>query len=786
MNRHKQRLTMARSPMDATVKDTERTEEYGGPREFFDCGQQAGYSNKIGKLFSVSLRLGFLALTLAFACTTAVAADAVALADKVTETGMQQRQTLRSFLELEQKVMRISARLQETDPVRAMQLREALDLARQKFLAGRMGSAAELLNDSKLQEARALQPGLTTDLEAMQCMLRAQPSEYDNLQKQLEQVQAWLDTTLELAQEQWRLARDSEKAQDAAAEKKRLSDQIASIENLLAAQKALQGRTEKAQASGQSQLDREVNEQKKLEQETRDLLVAIQNDGRAGPTGPTGQTHPTGPTSPSNNSGAGSARSTEQPPGPPAPTDSAAAPAGTRGPEAGEKPVAVALREQMLATENLTAQKPRAALTNQMQAVEKLEFALREIKYELGRQQKLDNQKAKAAQDLVEMKTAKLFEDMVQAENRQSAAGATIAAPHTAQAKNPNSLPGQQPSLNSPYVAPGSGATKPVPAARDISPDFARGFSTGGDLRPGGMHPQTITEGKPFGFNGIALVRPTVNEAEQLMLKAGKLLETNALVVAAPVQMDAYRKLAITAEMLEQWFQSTKDIQRDTLRPLLKELLETLLVKQQTATFRTVALHNIRMKGAWTDESLQELVAVRASEQDASRIAERALDLVIQDGSTIAFSGLLTELRPAFTNVIVLLGQEETGPHTQDMQREIEKVVASLIVATEQNIRNVSPEKVSNIIKKPRFREHAPLIPIGTELRLLDAQQVRINERTAAIEKEFQATGRKDHQAELLRLAEQQRKVCDMIKDSINKIDEAMKAGTLAGGSVSL
>ena len=728
-----------------------------------------------------------LALILAFACTTAVAADAVAPADKVTETGIQQQQILRNFLELEQKVMRISDKLRETDPVRAMQLREALGLAREKLLAGRMGSAAELLNASKLQEAKELQPGLTTDLEAMQRMLRAQPSEYDNLQKQIEQVQAWLDTTLELAQEQWRLARDSEKAQDAAAEKKRLGEQIASIESLLAAQKALLGRTEKAQASGQSQLDRELNEQKKLERETRDLLAAIQNGGRTGSTGQTGQTSPTSPTgqtSPSNNSGAGSARPTPQPP--PTPTDNAPSPAGTRGPEAGEKPVAVALREQMLATENLAAQKPRAALTNQMQAVEKLEFALREIKYELGRQQKLDNQKAKAAQDQVEMKTAKLFEDMVQAENRQTAAGAPIAAPRTAQAKNPNSLPGQQPTLNSPYVAPGSGATKPVPAARDISPDFARGFSTGGELRPGGMHPQTITEGIPLGFNGIALVRPTVNEAEQLMLKAGKLLETNALVVAAPVQMDAYRKLTITAEMLEQWFQSTKDIQRDKLRPLLKELLETLLVKQQAATFRTVALHDTRTKGTWTDESRQELVAVRASEQDAGRIAERASDLVIQDGSTIAFSGLLTELRPAFTNVVVLLGHEETGSRTQDMQREIERVVASLIVATEQNIRNVSPEKVKNIIKKPRFREHAALIPIGTELRLLDAQQAWINERTAAIEKEFKATGRQDHQAELLRLAEQQRKMCEMIKGSINKIDEAMKVGTLPGGSVSL
>ncbi|MEI6210382.1 MAG: hypothetical protein WCR06_02025 [bacterium] len=716
-------------------------------------------------------------MTLAFVCTSALAAEAVAPADKVTETGIQQQQILRSFLELEQKVMRISARLQETDPVQAMKLQEALGLAREKLLAGRMGSAADLLNAGKLQEARELQPGLTLDLEAMQRMLRAQPGEYDSVQKQIAQAQAWLDTTLEIAQEQWRLARDSEKTQDAAAEKKRLGEQINRLESLLAAQKALQARTEKAQAGGPSQLDQELNEQKKLEQETRDLLAAIQNGGRTGPTGPTSQTSPTGQTSPpgqtspANSSGAGSARSTEQPP--PAPADNAAAPASTRGPEAGEKPVAVALREQMLATEKLAAQKPLAALTNQMQAVEKLEFALREIKYELGRQQKLDNQKAKAAQDQVEVKTAKLFEDMVQAENRQTAAVAAPVAPsNAAQSQNPNSLPGQTASVNSPFAKPGSGSSQASPAPRNISPNFASGFMTGGSLRGSGLHPQSIIEGTP-GWNGIALYRPIVNQAEQLMLKAGKLMETNALIVAAPVQMEAYIQLTIAAASLEQWLQNTKDKQRDELRPLLKELLETLLVKQQGATFRTVALHNTRTNGTWSDESRQELAAVREIEKDTGRIAERASDLVIQDGSTIAFSGLLTELRQAFTNVAVLLGQEETGPRTQNQQREIEKVVASLIVATEQNIQTVSPKMAKNRVKTPREPKAPPLIPLGTELRLLDAHQSLINERTATLAKEFQATGRQDNHAELLRLAEQQRKVCEMIKDIIKKTADA-------------
>jgi hypothetical protein len=78
-----------------------------------------------------------------------------------------------------------------------------------------------------------------------------------------------------------------------------------------------------------------------------------------------------------------------------------------------------------------------------------------------------------------------------------------------------------------------------------------------------------------------------------------------------------------------------------------------------------------------------------------------------------------------------------------------------------------------NKVKTPREPKAPPLIPLGTELRLIDAHQSLINERTATIEKEFQATGRQDNNSELLRLAEQQRKVCEMIKDIIKKTADA-------------
>jgi len=200
-----------------------------------------------------------------------------------------------------------------------------------------------------------------------------------------------------------------------------------------------------------------------------------------------------------------------------------------------------------------------------------------------------------------------------------------------------------------------------------------------------------------------------------------------------------------------------------------------MLARQKPATFLTATLNEAKQKGPWTDENRRELAAVRDSEKEIGRIADRASDAVIRDGSTIAFTGVLTDLKKALADVVSLIEQEETGLRTQTAQREIENMIGALIVATEEN--RLMLVAVKGAVQTPITPSWPPpLIPLTTELRLLKWQQDCINQRTAAIQNEFQATGRLEQKADLPQLSERQRRIQEMTTDVIKKLRDATRS----------
>jgi hypothetical protein len=256
------------------------------------------------------------------------------------------------------------------------------------------------------------------------------------------------------------------------------------------------------------------------------------------------------------------------------------------------------------------------------------------------------------------------------------------------------------------------------------------------------------------------------------MLTASELLENDELVVAASAQEDVYVRLTMAAGTMQQWLQGTMDRQRDELRPLLTELIERMLVQQRFATVRTASLDESRQRGQWSEQARRDLLAVHRSEMDIAGMVERASEFVARDGSTVAFAGLLAELRGLLSRVLSLLGDEDTGPRTRGSQQDAEKVMASLLRATEENKQTVVPKTKFNWIKPPREPKAPPLIPVATELRLLLDQQVLINERTAAIQDAARTERLPEHDAELQRLAELQRRIRELIRGIMKTLQE--------------
>jgi hypothetical protein len=181
-----------------------------------------------------------------------------------------------------------------------------------------------------------------------------------------------------------------------------------------------------------------------------------------------------------------------------------------------------------------------------------------------------------------------------------------------------------------------------------------------------------------------------------------------------------------------------------------------------------VALNEAKKK-KWTDELRQDLVGVRDSEARIGQTADRISDMLDQDGSSVVFGAVLLDLQQGLSNVVIQVGQEEIGVSTQEMQREIEKMIEELLAALEESKDPPPPPPPpkDSPPQPPPPPPPQPLIAIVEELRLLRAKQIRVNQRTAAVQSQEAPKA-----AELQRVADQQRKIHDITADLLRKLTE--------------
>lgn len=262
----------------------------------------------------------------------------------------------------------------------------------------------------------------------------------------------------------------------------------------------------------------------------------------------------------------------------------------------------------------------------------------------------------------------------------------------------------------------------------------------------------------------------SVRKAQQSMRQASSQLGQSKPAAATPEQEEAHKQMAQAADDLKKEIKKTQEEQRDALRRLLSDMFEKMLLRQKSATLRTGALDEKKQKRPWTDEDRRELADIRETESDLGRMAGQAWEMVTRDGSAVVFGTLLTEVRQTLSNVVVLIDGEETGLNTRTHQREVEELLTDLLKALEATENLPPPEEKDEEPPPEGEPKTPPLIAVSEELRLLKAQQIRVNERTTAVEKQFVTTHQAEVKADLRRLTDRQRRIFEMTEELMRKL----------------
>lgn len=382
---------------------------------------------------------------------------------------------------------------------------------------------------------------------------------------------------------------------------------------------------------------------------------------------------------------------------------------------------------------------PRHARPRQAQALESLRKALESLESAAESAQPLESADAARRQRQLEQEAGKLADSMQEAAespDSQAEAGDPGEAAESGQPggdseTNPSAQPGE------PAEGSQQGTESPSPA---------------GPQEPGGHN---------------------VRRAQQHMKQAGDKLEADKPEQATRDQERAIEQLErARAELEEALDQLRREQQEETLAGL-EQRFRTMLIQQRSINVDTEDL-DVR-RDEWTRGDSLNLAGLAEKQNGLADEAGKALNILIEEGTTVVFPEIVDQMRDDMTEVGRRLGERQTGPVTREIQTQIVEALEELIAAVEQR-RNEGPPPPSQAGQPGQSgsQEETPLLPGSAELKLLRSGQVRVNRQTQQLAEMADAAASMDsspaaedaaeigNQAQ--RLADRQEQLADMAR----------------------
>jgi hypothetical protein len=141
--------------------------------------------------------------------------------------------------------------------------------------------------------------------------------------------------------------------------------------------------------------------------------------------------------------------------------------------------------------------------------------------------------------------------------------------------------------------------------------------------------------------------------------------------------------------------------------------------------------------------------------------AQQALEIILDDGTSVVFPDVVEQLRDDLVTVGTLLADNlRTDNYTQAMQKEVETTLEELIDA----LQKAQKQKEGGGGGGGGGGGNEPLLPGSAELKLLRAAQLRVNRRTTSLEAARPETGEFDNvlKQEVQKVSERQADIGEM------------------------
>lgn len=663
---------------------------------------------------------------------------------KLSPLGVRQQRVERMMEDLDRKFKSLAQTLEKSEPERAKRLVDTLQQSKQLLIQQRMAQIVAMLNEARLDQATAEQKQILADLRLLIQMLLDETDDKEKLRQELERLERWKEEINRLLEEEYPQRRESDKIANKDKTMRDIDGQIKAVEELIKKQEQVIAHTEAARSEGVQKLIQVADEQRAVREETTELAEQLArqlrpespasaegqpqngepseekpgagNDAQgkpgegqdgAGKEGPAkdgdvkeGEAQDGQPKegeakggkegqSGSGQSGSGEGKEGAGGEGKGKPgqggssgqsqsagqsqsgAESASSPSPSGPAEPGQRPLERAAGHQRQAESSLQDGKGKAAEGDEKQALSELQKALDELKRERRRVESLPPEafdELAKRQEQTSQRAAKLAEEMQKEAEKAEAGGKS-----------------------------GQGG------------EGGEGGGKSGQKSPG---------------------KDRVQQAQKSMQRASGDLRKQAAADASRQQDEAIKQLEKALQEIEERLKQLREETQEERLARLEARFREMLARQQEASQATLALEKKRLQGALRRTDRLTLAKQAKEERALAEMAQQALDILLEDGGSVVFPHVVSQLRDDLNRAGELLDAQKTDGYTQLVQQEIESTLEELIEALQK-------------LQQDRKGGggggggggNEPLLPNSAELKLLRAAQLRVNRRTAGFDR---------------------------------------------------
>ena len=263
--------------------------------------------------------------------------------------------------------------------------------------------------------------------------------------------------------------------------------------------------------------------------------------------------------------------------------------------------------------------------------------------------------------------------------------------------------------------------------------------------------------------------RKRLEAAQQRMREAeGKLKEAQRKG-AVEKQEEALRELEQAKAELEQILRQLREEEIERVLAMLEARFTKMLQMQRAVLEGTVRLDKVPPPER---SHSHEIEAGRLSSKEAEidLEADKAMSLLREDGTAVAFPEALGQLRQDIQQVVQRLAEAKVDKITQGIEEEIISSLEEMIQALQKAQKDLEKKRQQQRQQPPPGSgepQDPPLVDVLAELKMIRALQVRVNSRTERYSKLVE--GEQARNADLIealrRLAERQERVYKITRD---------------------